>query len=790
MPRIRNALARLLPRRTMLHAEAKASRTGPLIAFETLGRPVWTPRDYSAFAREGFMQNAVVYRSVRMIAEAAASIPLLLYEGEAEHAGHPFLDLIKKPNGEQTGADFFETWYGFLLVSGNAYVEAVALGDSVRELHVLRPDRMKVIPGAEGWPEAYEYTAGGQAVRFAGEVVAGVRSVLHLKLFHPVNDHYGLSPIEAAATAIDIHNTASAWNKALLDNSARPSGALVYAASAGRMTAEQFERLKVELETSYTGARQAGRPLLLEGGLDWKPLGLSPKDMDFVEAKHAAAREIALALGVPPMLLGIPGDNTYSNYQEAQRAFWRQTVLPLVNRTVKALSNWLSPAYSDGAPGGRLREAESPGASKSTLELRPDLDQVESLAPEREALWARMERTSFLTANEKRAAVGYEALDTGGDLPGAPPASKPPSGSDPAILISSGKPGLAPSFKYSPNQPRVPRGHTDGGQWTDGGGGGASSSSDGSPGERTSGLSRAREDAQASDAEPEQRPEQDDDSGRRVTNRYASDGTLAGQTVRNRDGSTIESEYRTADSTDDWDERHTLTTADGETYQVTTAGSEQRITKGPDGETLVGTSEWTPEGPKMRHTPAYAGPAKKAVEALLALGTWLSSRNSEGQIAVLGFRASEFAPGEPEPIWVGVRTREDVDRAYPRHGEVQNFTDEAADTVSREGNYIGAADYGTKVHTRIRDEIKKKFDPNLRAEVSLLKVKEETYGKKGTVRVDVLEKTEGSTVCVYDIKTGRRGLSKPRMTEIAANVQKAYPGTTRIIVIETRPSMK
>jgi len=87
-----------------------------------------------------------------------------------------------------------------------------------------------------------------------------------------------------------------------------------------------------------------------------------------------------------------------------------------------------------------------------------------------------MERTSFLTANEKRAAVGYEALDTGGDLPGAPPASKPPSGSDPAILISSGKPGLAPSFKYSPNQPRVPRGHTDGGQWTDGGGGTGSGS--------------------------------------------------------------------------------------------------------------------------------------------------------------------------------------------------------------------------------------------------------------------------------------------------------------------------
>jgi lysozyme family protein len=174
---------------------------------------------------------------------------------------------------------------------------------------------MKVIPGSEGWPEGFEYTANGRSVRFGTEADAagGVSPILHMKLFHPANDHYGLSPIEAAATAIDIHNTAAGWNKALLDNSARPSGALVYGNGGGRLTAEQFERLKSELETNFQGAKHAGRPLLLEGGLDWKPLSLSPRDMDFIEAKNAAAREIALAIGVPPMLLGIPGDNTYSD---------------------------------------------------------------------------------------------------------------------------------------------------------------------------------------------------------------------------------------------------------------------------------------------------------------------------------------------------------------------------------------------------------------------------------------------------------------------------------------------
>lgn len=402
MARLLDALSRLRPGRAMTAArlpeaiDTKASAVGGLVALNSLGRPVWTPRDYGAFAREGFMTNAIVYRSVRMIAEAASSLPLLLYDGDVEVFEHPLLDLVAQPNREQTTADFLEAWYGFLLVSGNTYAEAVTAGGQVRELHVLRPDRMKVVPGADGWPEGHEYHVGGERLRFSGLSDAGIRQVLHVKHFHPLDDHYGMSPIEAAATAIDIHNEAGKWNKALLDNAARPSGALVYAAREGQLTAEQYERLKDELSDGFQGARNAGRPLLLEGGLDWKPLSLSPKEMDFIEAKNGAAREIALALGVPPMLLGIPGDNTYSNYQEANRSFWRQTVLPLVHRSAHALSAWLTPAF--GSP----------------MRLKPDLDQVEALWTEREALWARVRDADFLTTNEKRAAVGYGPVE-GGD---------------------------------------------------------------------------------------------------------------------------------------------------------------------------------------------------------------------------------------------------------------------------------------------------------------------------------------------------------------------------------------
>jgi HK97 family phage portal protein len=118
-------------------------------------------------------------------------------------------------------------------------------------------------------------------------------------------------------------------------------------------------------------------------------MGYSPEAMQFIEAKNLAAREIALAFGVPPMLLGIPGDNTYANYAEANRSFWRQTVLPLVARTAEALTNFLGPAYGEG------------------LRLGFDTDQIEALSAEREALWRRIAAADYLTTDEKRAAVGY-----------------------------------------------------------------------------------------------------------------------------------------------------------------------------------------------------------------------------------------------------------------------------------------------------------------------------------------------------------------------------------------------
>ncbi len=364
--------------------ETKASAAGPVVAWQTGGRVAWSPRDAVSLTRTGFSGNPVGFRSVKLIAEAAAALPLVLQDQAQRYDAHPILSLMRRPNAAQGRAELMEALFGQLLLSGNAYVEAVQTDESLPvELHVLRSDRMSVVPGADGWPKAYDYAVGGKKHRFAAE------NICHIKSFHPQDDHYGFSPMQAAAMAIDVHNSASRWSKSLLDNAARPSGALVWKGDGhGVMAEDQFRRLSDEIEQNYRGARNAGRPMVLEGGLDWKPMGFSPSDMEFQKTKEAAAREIALAFGVPPMLLGIQGDATYSNYQEANRAFYRLTVLPLVTRVAAAVSEWLV------------------GFTGEDLMLKPDLDQVPALSAERDAQWARVNGADFLTDAEKRALLG------------------------------------------------------------------------------------------------------------------------------------------------------------------------------------------------------------------------------------------------------------------------------------------------------------------------------------------------------------------------------------------------
>lgn len=337
------------------------------------------PRSYEAQVREAYLGNPVAQRAVRLVAESVAGAPVYAVEDSSAPAAALVTPALLEMAATQ------------LLLHGNAFVQIVQDREGqAAELFALRPERVTVEADANGWPAAYVYKVGEAKSRITARDGLGRPGLVHVKAAHPLDDHYGLGCLGAAAGAVAVHNAAATWNKALLDNAARPSGALVYEAGDGAaLSADQFERLRAEMEAQFSGAGNAGRPLLLEGGLRWQAMSLTPADMDFVGLKAAAAREIALAFGVPPMLLGLPGDSTYANYREANRALWRLTVLPMAEKMLRSIGHALAAWW--------------PG-----LRLAVDVDRISALAEDRERLWRQVSGADFLSDAEKREMLGFE----------------------------------------------------------------------------------------------------------------------------------------------------------------------------------------------------------------------------------------------------------------------------------------------------------------------------------------------------------------------------------------------
>lgn len=348
---------------------------------------------YETGIKEGYENNAIVQRCVRILSDAVGHAPIQIASAEK----HNITNLV---SGASAGHALLETVAAHIILHGNAYVHVLVGDDQPSELYALRPDRVSIIADNRGWPIRYEYRVGEQIEHIDAYDALGRPQIIHIKSFHPNDDHYGLGCLKAAAQSIRVHNAATRWNRSILENAARPSGALVYDGgdNAVPLSDEQFSRLRSEMEESFSGSNNAGRPMLLEGGLKWQAMSLSPADMDFVALKATTARDIALAFGVPPMLLGIPGDNSFANYREANRALWRLTILPLLGKILSALQQGLSsgalPWFDD-------------------ISLSVDMDNITALSEDRERLWAQVSAADFLSDNEKRELLGLQNL--GGD---------------------------------------------------------------------------------------------------------------------------------------------------------------------------------------------------------------------------------------------------------------------------------------------------------------------------------------------------------------------------------------
>lgn len=399
----------------------RASAAGPIVAAQVVGQAQYAPSDYLAAVRR-VRAHPIAFRCLRLIGKAAASVtPIVVVGGDEVEVGdngrgHPVAEMIRRPNPLQGWNEIVEASIGFLHLNGNTFLEAGdnSVTNATPELYVLRPERMRLIPDARGFPAAYEYEVNGQRVRFEMDVDRGRLPILHVRDFSPTDDWFGMGCLTAASSAMDLYTSGRDYQKALLDNGGRASGLIKYGGDA-RLTKEQSEDIRDQVQSLYGGVKNAGRIMVLSGGLEYTQLGLKPADLQGAELRDAAAREIALAFGVPPMVLGIPGDNTYANYQEANRAFWRETMLPLLTHFYGAFGRWASARFSDD------------------VEVRVDPDTIPALAEEVSRKWDAATKADFLTVDEKRELVGYEELDGGAGATVLVEASKVPLGSEPDV---------------------------------------------------------------------------------------------------------------------------------------------------------------------------------------------------------------------------------------------------------------------------------------------------------------------------------------------------------------------
>lgn len=359
--------------------------------------------EYDKYAWLGYMKNPIAYRAVNIIADAAAGIPWKLYrkmpdnrDVEIEQA--PVLDLLKRPNPWMGEKDFFAQYVQYLQLSGNTFIRSAGpvSGMNPKELYFLRPERIEIKNGCgdvcpDEWDGLiYEYTCGRD------KEIIDLRYFYHGKLWNPLCDLWGLSPLQPASSSIDQLNEALQWNVSLLKNSASPSGVL---SSDGNLSDNQIDRLKEQMDQKYQGVWNSGRPMLLEGGLTFSPMGMSPKEMDWIKGIELATKNVCLTIGVDPTLMGDASSKTYATYKDAEKSLYISTVIPLLEKIRDDfLNRWLLPRFNMG----------------DNVYFQFDIESIEVLSEARGDLWNRMidgVKSGIITVNEAREELGYSELD-------------------------------------------------------------------------------------------------------------------------------------------------------------------------------------------------------------------------------------------------------------------------------------------------------------------------------------------------------------------------------------------
>lgn len=357
--------------------------------------PVFIPYNYVAFTNEGYSTCPYVYSCINKISKSCAGIDLYVTTEGKEVENHPLQKLIEKPNPFISGVEFIESLWNYLLISGNTYIQKISVGNSVRELYLLRPDRVQIIPSTSGDKIShYSYSINGKVMNIAPE------DILHITLFNPLDDYYGLSPIQVAALSIDNNNGAKKWNTSVLQNAGMPSGILEF---AEKLEEDDYNRVTEAYRNDYGGFKNAGKIIVIDGtrdsGVKWTPLSLSAQEISWIEGLKLSTREIALIFNIPPELIGDTENKTYSNYKEARKYFYLENILPNMDWLISKLNSGIGKSFN--------------------AEIVYDKDDIEALYEGRELLWdiaIKAKDSGIITPNEARELIGYTPVSGGDDL--------------------------------------------------------------------------------------------------------------------------------------------------------------------------------------------------------------------------------------------------------------------------------------------------------------------------------------------------------------------------------------
>jgi HK97 family phage portal protein len=250
---------------------------------------------------------------------------------------------------------------------------------------------MKPIPSKELFVSGYQYD-------IYKPIYYNREEILWSKFNDPLEIYDGLSPIRALSRTIDTENEAVNWNKSTLQNSGVPAGIF----TIQNPSPELIDNLRDEWRKRYGGGTNARLPLVLNADrATYQPIGLSSVDMDFLNQRKLNRTEICSAFGVPSQLVGDPEGQTYSNFTEAVKSFWENTIIPRYLETIKdKLASDLLPRYADN------------------LILTYDLSGVSGLRESQDSLVKRtveLWKNGLIKRNEARFALEYEDVE-GGDL--------------------------------------------------------------------------------------------------------------------------------------------------------------------------------------------------------------------------------------------------------------------------------------------------------------------------------------------------------------------------------------